>query len=103
MSSTGHRGPLPLLKVSEQKAWQGGQDRLARSKAFTRLIDPFQGRRHHQEQAAAVPSDMSWAIETAAKWLSSQSASSRPARFLDQHPDATPSAWLDSLGPADRR
>jgi predicted DNA-binding transcriptional regulator AlpA len=60
-----------------------------------RLIEAFLARRHHQEQAAAMPSEISEAIETATKWLSPLTRSS--------HPDTTPSAWLDAIGDADRR
>ncbi|MHB1527012.1 MAG: hypothetical protein ACYCZN_12185 [Candidatus Dormibacteria bacterium] len=34
MSITGHRGPLPLLNVSEEEAWQWRQHRLVTAKAY---------------------------------------------------------------------
>jgi hypothetical protein len=38
MSSDSHRGPLPLLNVSEEEAWQWRQHRLATSKAYEVLF-----------------------------------------------------------------
>jgi hypothetical protein len=38
MSIGRHRGPLPLLNVSEEEAWQWRQHRLATSKAFEVLL-----------------------------------------------------------------
>ncbi|MHB1527010.1 MAG: helix-turn-helix transcriptional regulator [Candidatus Dormibacteria bacterium] len=60
-----------------------------------RLVEACLALRHHPEQAAAMPSEISEAIETATKWLSPLTRSS--------HPDTTPSAWLAAIGDADRR
>jgi hypothetical protein len=38
MSTGSHRGPLPLLNVSEEEAWQWRQHRLATSKAYEVLL-----------------------------------------------------------------
>lgn len=62
--------------------------------AEKRLTEAFLALRDHQEQAAAMPSEISEAIETATKWLSPLTRSS--------HTDPTPSAWLDAIGDADR-
>jgi hypothetical protein len=46
MSTGSHRGPLPLLNVSEEEAWQWRQHRLATSKAYEVLFGypaPFEG------------------------------------------------------------
>jgi hypothetical protein len=38
MSTGSHRGPLPLLNVSEEEAWKWRQHRLATSKAYEVLF-----------------------------------------------------------------
>ena len=38
MSTASHRGPLPLLNVSEEEAWQWRQHRLATSRALEPLL-----------------------------------------------------------------
>ena len=38
MSTVSHRGPLPLLNVSEEEAWQWRQHRLATAKAYEVLL-----------------------------------------------------------------
>jgi hypothetical protein len=46
MSTGSHRGPLPLLNVSEEEAWKWRQHRLATSKAYEVLLGypvPFEG------------------------------------------------------------
>src|ERR1019366_7795748 len=81
MSIGSHRGPLPLLNVSEEEAWQWRQHRLATSQAYEALLGypvPFE--------------DLASTDDAFEGWRGVRGSRCGPPKFCGRCPQVTPGA-----------